>query len=209
MANIMKTKKLLKGLSALCIMSLVLSGCITSVHPLFTRHDLIFRPELLGSWQEGDEIMTFKGIDSTYYSIQDVDKADTVQLIGSLGKLGNHYFLDITIDPDDKKLNGLDGAFLFPVHIFFKVSFENDQLTMNAFAFSSDWLAKLIRERRIRIKHEVENPYYSQQIFDKAENDQVLLTASTEELQKFVIKYADEPKAFENNPSEFKRITMP
>lgn len=178
------------------IVAIIAAGCITSVHSLFTDNELIFRPELLGTWQDDNETMIFKGIDSTHYSVLDINKTDTVQLIGRLGKLGDHYFLDMTIDPDDKKVHDLLGAYIFPVHIFFKVSFENDQLNMNAFAFSSDWLEKLIKERRIRIKHEFEN-------------DQVLLTASTEELQKFVIKYADEPKAFEDKPSAFKRITAP
>ena len=192
----MKTKRLLRSILMLGVVVVIATGCITSVHPLFTDEELIFRPELIGTWQDGDETMVFRGIDSARYSVLYVEKTDTTKLIGRLGKLGDHYYLDMTIDPDDQKVNDLLGAYIFPVHIFFKVSFGNNQLNMNAFAFSSDWLEKLIQERRIRIKHEVEN-------------DQVLLTASTEELQKFVVKYADEPKAFDNNPSSYKQITAP
>lgn len=196
MVIIMKTKRILRGILMMGIVAIIATGCITSVHPLFTNKELIFRPELIGAWQDGDETMVFRGIDSTHYSILDINKTDTTRLIGRLGKLGGHYFLDMTIDPDEKKVNDLLGAYIFPVHIFFKVSLGDNQLNMDAFAFSSDWLEKLIQEKRIRIKHEVENK-------------QVLLTASTEELQKFVIKYADEPKAFEDNPSVFNRITVP
>ncbi|HKI46270.1 MAG TPA: hypothetical protein VKA08_13145 [Balneolales bacterium] len=192
----MKTKRLLRGIPMLGLVAVIVTGCITSVHPLFTDKELIFRPELIGTWQNDNETMVFRGIDSTHYSVLYVEKTDTTELIGRLGKLGDHYYLDMTIDPHDQKVNDLLGTYIFPVHIFFKVSFENGQLNMNAFAFSSDWLEKLIQERRIRIKHEVEN-------------DQVLLTASTEELQKFVIKYADEPKAFDSDPSSYKRITAP
>ncbi len=173
-------------------MGIIAAGCITSVHPLFTDNELIFRPELIGTWRDGNDILTFKDIDSTHYAIQNIEDSDTTQLIGRLGKLGNHYFLDITIDPDDKKVDDLLGMYVFPVHMFFKVSFENDQLSMNAFAFSSDWLEKLIKERRIRIDHEVENK-------------QILLTTSTDELQEFVLKYANEPKAFDDNPSVYNR----
>ena len=178
------------------IVAIMATGCITSVHPLFTDNELIYQPELLGTWKEGNETLTFSGIDSTHYSIQMVEGSDTTNLIGRLGKLGNQYFLDVTIDPDDAKVNDLLGIYIFPVHVFFKVSFENDQLNMNAFAFSSDWLEKLIKERRIRINHEVENK-------------EILLTASTDELQEFVLKYIDEPKAFENDPSQYKRIATP
>lgn len=191
----MKTKRLLKIAALLAILSIVASGCITSVHPLFTKRDLVFRPELIGSWKDkSGEIMKFSEKDSSYYSIRYISKEDTTQLIGRLGKLGDHYYLDITIDPNDKKINDVVGMYIFPVHIFFKVSLKHDQLVMNSFAFSSNWLEKLIKEKRIRIKHEVEN-------------EQVLLTASTEDLQKFVIKYTNEPKAFDDNPTSYERIT--
>lgn len=195
MVNTMKTKRFLKGIVSLGMLAVLATGCITSVHPLFTDNELIFRPELIGSWQNGDEIMTFSRIKDSRYSMVKVEKTDTTRFIGSLGKLGNHYFLDVTIDPDDPKVNDLLGAYVFPVHIFFRISFENEQLSMDAFAFSSDWLEKLIKERRIRIRHEVEN-------------DHILLTASTVELQKFVTKYADEPKALEPD-FKYKRISTP
>ncbi len=191
----MKTKKLFKIYNACWeFLTVIVSGCITSVHPLFTEKDYIFRPELLGSWQNGNETLVFSSADSTYYSVLNIDKKDTTKLVGHLGKLGGHYYLDMTINDDDKRINDLVGIYLFPVHVFFKVSLKNDQLVMNSFAFSSEWLEKLIKEKRIRIKHEVENK-------------QVLLTASTEDLQKFVTKYSDEQKAFDDTPTQYKRIT--
>lgn len=201
MVNIMKTTKLIRHLFIIAIAALAVTGCITSVHPLFTDQELIYKPELEGAWNNSDETLifsgkskTFLGHDKTFYSIQYVENSDTTQLIGRLGKLGGQYFLDMTIDDNDPKVKDLIGLYVFPVHIFFKISFANDKISMNSFALSSDWLDKLIRERRIRIDHEIEQ-------------NQILLTASTEELQKFVIKYENEPKAFEDQPTQFHRVT--
>lgn len=196
----MKSARFIRQLIIIGVASLLVAGCITSVHPLFTDQELVYRPELEGTWKSGDEKLifsgkskTFLGKDKSYYSVQLIENADTTHLIGRLGKLKDQYFLDMTIDDNDSKFKDLIGMYLFPVHVFFKVSFTNDELSMNTFAFSSDWLDKLIKEHRIRIDHEVEN-------------EQVLLTATTEELQKFVIKYGNESKAFEDEPTKFQRI---
>ena len=56
----------------------------------------------------------------------------------------------------------------------------------------------LFRQNKIRIAHE-KVPY----VEGKTEEDnfQVVLTASTEDLQKFMLKYMDDPNAFKNDYS--------
>jgi hypothetical protein len=49
--------------------------------------------------------------------------------------------------------------------------------------FDPEWLTELFKENRIRIAHEIVE-------------DQVVLTAPTEDLQSFVVKYAEDPNAF-------------
>jgi hypothetical protein len=54
--------------------------------------------------------------------------------------------------------------------------------------YGEDWLEELFEQNRIRIKHEtVTSPGYDRQV----------LTASTDELQKFIRKYANDPKTVE------------
>ena len=67
---------------------------------------------------------------------------------------------------------------------------------MNIQWYNEEWLIGLFKENKIRIAHE-KIPYEG----GKAVNDefQVVLTASTDDLQKFMLKYSDDPKAFKNS----------
>jgi len=67
------------------------------------------------------------------------------------------------------------------MNTFAKVIIEDDQIGLSM--FNGDFLEKLLKQNRIRIKHEkVEDSY--------------VLTASSKELQKFVLKYAEDEDAF-------------
>lgn len=157
-------------------------GCVYSVHPLFQDDELQFRSELVGTWQVDDEtIWKFKP-DGDQYEVIHIDKEDTTYLEGRLGQLGDHYYMDFFIG-DDLELSDMEIFHLFPTHTFAKITFGGDEVIMEW--FTSQWLEDLIKDKRIRIKHELAN-------------DSVLLTASTAELQKFIQKYSDEPKAFDD-----------
>ena len=158
-------------------------GCVYSVHPLFGDEELVIRQELLGRWQVDDETFwEFSLTDDNRYDVLHVDRGDTTYLEAGLGLVGDTYFLDFAIDNIDK-LSDMELFHLFPTHTFAKVSFRESRIVLEWFA--TQWLENLIKDKRIRIKHELENK-------------QVLLTASTEELQKFLRKYADEPRAFDD-----------
>ena len=51
--------------------------------------------------------------------------------------------------------------------------------------YGDEWLNELLEQNRIRIKHER---------VESAEYDRQVLTAETDELQKFIRKYANNPK---------------
>ncbi|MDX1941443.1 MAG: hypothetical protein SFU99_12875, partial [Saprospiraceae bacterium] len=68
-------------------------------------------------------------------------------------------------------------------HSFARVEFKNRQVIIRFFDY--DFLKTLFEQQKIRLKHE------------RLSNDNIVLTAPTEELQKFVLKYADEPKAYQ------------
>ncbi|MDX1672947.1 MAG: hypothetical protein R3211_11455, partial [Balneolaceae bacterium] len=109
-----------------------------------------------------------------------VSEQDTAYFEAFLVRLGDHYFLDLVIE-DIEVDNTLALYHLFPVHTFSKVSFEEDRVNIEM--FNSNWIIEMIENEKVRIKHE------------KAA-DMVLLTASTSELQKFILKYVEEPKAY-------------
>jgi len=62
--------------------------------------------------------------------------------------------------------------------------------------YNEEWLIGLFRQNKIRIAHEkipVEHGREGEDDF------QVILTASTDDLQKFMLKYSDDPNAFEKD----------
>jgi hypothetical protein len=111
-------------------------------------------------------------------------------------KLGSHYFMDFYPGsmPDEKsggvldnpeKLNSFMKLHLLAVHTFAKVEMTGNVLKISM--FDPDFLKHLIEGQQIRIKHE------------KTEGGYVL-TASSEDLQKFAEKYATQKEAFLDDP---------
>ena len=61
--------------------------------------------------------------------------------------------------------------------------------------FNEQWLRNLFAQNRIKISHEVIDEPYS----GKDEDKSYVITASTPELRRFLIKYGNDPAAFEGD----------
>lgn len=188
----MKTLNAIRYTLVFGLALLLFHGCVYSVHPLFGEKDLVMREDLLGRWTAENNTVWEFSRNGKYYEALHIERGDTTYLEGRLGLLGDQYFLNFNLGDFDK-LHGMEMIHLFPTHTFARVTFNGDQVTFNWFA--SEWLENLIKEKRIRIKHELEG-------------GEVLLTAPTAELQKFVGKYLDEPRAFDES-HELKREVAP
>jgi len=171
---------------------LFLSGCIPSIHSLYHEEDLVFKNELLGIWKDSDgNFWDFKTGGEKSYNLTFYEGAGIISDTTTLGefethlvKLGDYYFLDLYPgDNNQLEMPSLLIASLLPVHIFAKVEFVDEQVQVSF--FDPDWLESLMEENRIRISYEKTDEYY-------------LLTASTDELQRFVVKYAETKEAFVN-----------
>ena len=117
---------------------------------------------------------------------------DTVSFEAGLLKIGQHYFIDLFPYYDGQKDEGyyLLRNFI-PTHSFLKIEWNDDEMTL--FMFEPDRMKKLFEQNRIRIKHEIIN------------EDYIVITASTQDLQQFIRKYADDAGAFDE-PEIFRKI---
>ena len=194
-----------KILSILVIgLMIVLQSCtIFSLHPLYEEEDLLEEPQLLGLWQDtdkGDEYVSFEMLEDKKYLFRYMEEQqqegeqidlDTVSFETGLLKVGDHYFLDLYPYYEGEKD---EAHYLFrnfiPTHSFLKIEWEDQQLVL--YIFELDHMKKLFEQNRIRIKHEMFEDY-------------IVITASTDELKRFISKYADDKEAFDE-PSEFKKI---
>jgi len=148
-------------------------------------------PELLGTW-ENDDMWTFKKSGKNAYELTINEKESSKESGGiaeydeagiyevHLVKLGKFLFLDFYPEEIEIEEYGYDVHFV-PVHSFCRVWFEKDVLRL-AF-FENEWLEGMIDEKKINIAH-------------VRLEDRVVLTAPIEELQKFVLKYAEDSEAF-------------
>jgi len=198
---------------------LFIQSCISSIHPLWTQDKLVFEENLLGEWgqTDGNKIAYWhfsggfdekKDMVSGYELIHREGNSEAKFEI-HLVKLGEHLFFDIFPDDlenlkfenktlavplsmkgfgsskseePDIRLNSLYVEHMLPVHTFAKVEIEKDEVRI--FRFDFEWLDDLFKQRKVRIKHE------------ETSDGQIVLTAPTEDLQKFFEKYADDEKAY-------------
>lgn len=194
----MKTKKLL-----FYVLAALLGGCfpIASLHPLCTQEDLIFEEKLLGTWVDDpnkpETTWQFKRLDEpegagekAYKLIFSDEEGRKGSFIAHLGKLENKLFLDLypsELPWEPKDPNKLEWAYntllLIPVHTFIRIDSIGPQLKMRLTV--EDQMEELLKENPTAVRH-------------ASTEDRLVLTASTKELQAFVLKYADDSRAFPN-----------
>ena len=169
------------------LLALLIQGCIPSIHPLYSNDTIEFRESLLGEWNEEDgSTWSFeKGEDDSYIMSFASEEEDNYYFRVYLVKLGKYYFFDFFRMKDKESAFELEAfAPLLPTHSFAKVTLGEKQLKIHL--LNEEWLKALFEQRKIRIKHEEMKEGY------------FVLTAPTDDLQKFVVKYAEEKDAFEN-----------
>ncbi|MGC8886084.1 MAG: hypothetical protein ACP5MG_02875 [Verrucomicrobiia bacterium] len=171
----------------------LLTGCfVRSLHPLYTEKDLIFDENLLGIWQdENTNKWEFTKEDKGYQLTHTDERGNKAIFEARLLKLEKYRFLDLYVvgfdDGFDQKLNGFGLFHLIPAHTFMRVDSIDKQEAKFRF-FNLNWLKKIVKQNPKTIEH----------IFiGEKEDPDVVLTATTAQLQSFVLKNA-EGEAFEN-----------
>ena len=187
----------------------LLSGCLSTLHPLFTEKDLVFDPRLVGTWKEGSDgdgkIIIEQGSASSFgdlpanlqavankaYNLTIIDEDGETKYYSFLVRIGKNLYLDY-YPADNARRKQYDEFFkqhLVKLHSLYRL----DSLDSKSFVvsrFKESFLSDLISNKKIRISHEV--------LFDGS----YLITASTEELQQYVLKYGDTPAAYQDEKGD-------
>lgn len=192
----MKIKKIL-----FYLLAGLLGGCIPvmSLHPLFTEENLVFEEKLLGIWVDDpnspETTWEFRRFDKpgeaneiAYKLLFSDNEGKKGSFIAHLVKLDNKLFLDaypseVPWEPKDpNQVQWLyNTLFLIPAHTFLKIDSIEPQLKMRW--TSEDKMEEMLKENPDAVKHTLVE-------------DRLVLTASTKELQAFVLKYADDERVF-------------
>jgi hypothetical protein len=195
------------------LLAALLGGCVPvfSLHPLYTEKEVVFKQELVGVWADPNEP------NNTWELKRNDESKDAYQLIvvlddakglfdAHLVNLKDQLFLDVfpaqkgleqTMEGLKEKAKDpnstvwpLNFFSLVPVHTFIKVDLTESTLTMRL--TDDDLMEKLLEQDPNAVKHVV------------IQEARIVLTASTKELQAFVLKYAEGDKLFEK-PTLFKK----
>jgi len=176
-------------------LAIVLGGCVpvVSVYPLYGDKDIVFDEKLLGAWtsnpdQPGEQWLFERHSDPTLKNVYKLALADTEGNKGlyraRLVKLEGKLFLDIYPEAPVSAEGGalpLNAPCFAPMHTF--TCIEIGQATVTLKMTVTDEFKKLLAE-------------HPDAIACRQDEDQVVITAATKELQAFVLKYADDERLF-------------
>ena len=166
-------------------LTVIFTGCIPSLYPLYTETELTYVPDLIGSWEESSEggendIWKFEQTDSVTYALTYFEDSVPAPFEAHVLTLGKNLFIDIRPERPESA-NDLQKALLLPVHLFGRLSLTKDTLTIGW--LDGDWLKRKMESETVSLSHTL------------IDSD-LLLTASPQELQSFVLKHLDDADAF-------------
>ena len=229
----MRTKKLF-----FYVLAGILAGCVPvmSLHPLYTEQDAVFEAKLLGVWvddpNEAKAIWEYKRPDESkaeYELIYSDNEGKKGVFAAHLVKLEGRFFLDAypkefpcDVDDPNKTNWHYNAFFMVPTHTFMKIDCieplqavskclsEGEQIDADSLKKLSanhdsvlklrltgaEEFEKLLEQDPNAVKHE------------KLENDAIILTASTRQLQEFVLKHADDKRLFTDATVLLRRKTV-
>ena len=189
---------------------LCLAGCLTTLHPIFTGKDLITDPRLIGNWEKAkdktkviyrlpnaDEVNNLspalQGEAGKIYMLDEKDEQGDIRSTNYafMIKLGKYYYMDYypASEKERRSADNFFAAHYIPMHSIYRIEFKNNN-SFNVQRLDGGYLEKLIKNKQIRIRHEV------------MEDGGILITAPTEELQQYLIKYSDVPEAYNNDNND-------
>lgn len=167
-------------------------GCVPTLNSLFTGKDVTYDPKLEGIWQSAQTTWIIKPFDAKggrYQLRTEMKDQPPAEWYATLGNLGTNRFLELLPQrPNEIHPKTFYGSHFIHLRSFWKVALDGDTLTLTS--MSTQWLETMLKQNQVSIKHE------------KPEGGMIFLTATTQELQEFVAKYADDPGAFPSRGDE-------
>ncbi len=164
------------------VASLGMAGCFApALHPFFTNENIVFDETLLGGWiKDSGEKCLFTKSGENHYELLYVHEA-TARFEARLIEFGGARFLDLYPKPMSEG-NGLFLANFVPAHTLARVTIGKDSISIEM--MDGDWLKKLSDQNQLDVAHE------------RLDDEMIVLTAQTRELQAFALKHAYTKDAF-------------
>jgi len=196
--------KNIKSISLFIVLALLLTSCIVkSLQPFYTKDVLYYEPKLIGNWVDNDngvwnvkpfqeiykpvegqldknQIRMYSQYNNISYYVRYENKTGKSAFLAVPFKIQNQIFLDFSPIEDNESLdcvNDLYSWHLVGSHSLAKLDIDSKE-NISIKWLDSEKLETLLKENKIKIKYE-----------KIGLDENVVLTASSEELVKFIEKY--------------------
>src|SRR6185503_1593717 len=146
----------MKKLLTIALVTFLVAGCVPSWNPLYTDKDLVFDPQLVGTWKDnGKESWQFEKSGEKQYKLAYTDEEGRRATFDAhLCKIKDRRFLDLFLTEASEKdlnLNALATVTLLPAHLFLRVDEVGPSLKMAA--VNPDWLEKHLEKNPGAVAH--------------------------------------------------------
>ena len=178
--------------SVMAAFLLVQTGCTSSINPFYTDEDLIFDRALVGTWTDPDGEETWEFFycgDKEYKLIHTDEKGKKGEFEARLVKIGSGTFLDLTPIESAKPGNDFFRGHFLTIHSVIRVFRVGD--TYQIAYLEPEWLKKTLAGEPGAVRH-------------AAVGNDIVLTDTTKNLQKFLAANTTTPGAF-SEPVTVKR----
>jgi len=186
-------KKIVLAL-AMIMLTLIAFGCVPTLHCLYSDEVTIYDPNLLGTWAaepNSPETWTLAKSEPNNYAITYSEKdGKTAKFRGHLVKLDKQLFMDMELAEFDVADSDMAKLFVMQVHHIFRIEYSDSKIVSRQ--MDNDRLKAILSKSPDLIKHEFIG-------------DNLLIMASTSELQKFVASHADDTELFKDDMIFVKR----
>ncbi len=180
----------MKRIALIAMATLALTGCtdIAFLYPIYSEDDRARDIDLTGEWKGKDnDRWQFATNKDGSYVLEWRDNQDTVVLEANLVRISNALYLDVASKPEGTAIRG---------HAVARVELSGDMLHMAW--LDSNWLAE-----RLEKDHALP---FERPCLDRNRKCMVI-TAPTADVQNFLMRHAQESKAFEK-PELLRRLPI-
>jgi len=176
--------------SLVVLTCLLIAGCyVQSLNSIYSKETLTFDSGLIGTWySEGDdsEMWTFEEVGDNEYSLigkfADNEKMQEAYFQAFLCKLGDEVFLDI-LPKEPHTMPDIYQMHLVPVHSFLRLHREGDILLTESVDYNI--FKKVVGQQKANLEY-------------TTLDDRILVTAPTEEIQRFFLQSAVNDSLFQS-----------
>ena len=180
--------------------------CTPSLHPIYTPDDIIYDPALIGTWQAQDSVETlefspYSEKEAAYNLTYTDSDGNTGEFMAHLVSVGDHMFLNIYPEPNETDEDDLALYLTIGANMFVLVEQIEPEFIVRD--IDEDWLSSYLTENPDALKHEFVVNSFTDGVPEPA--SELVLTASPEELQAFMIEHIDTEGAY-GDPTVYTRI---